>query len=130
MPTDHKSSRAMTSAEGTMVDVPVSGTPAQDDYAELVEYIEGLIDKYDRIRLLIRLTDFHGCEVSAFNEGIKKFDWKHYNDVERLAIVGESKWRRGMTVFCKPLTTAEVRYFEHSERADAREWIEADLSRP
>jgi hypothetical protein len=120
----------MASAEGTIVDVQVSGTPAPEDYAELVEYVEGLIDKYDRIRLLIRLADFHGCEVSACDEDIKKLDWTHYNDVERLAIVGESKWQRGMTVFCKPLTNAKVRYFEHSKMADARQWIEADLSRP
>ena len=110
------------------MDVQVSGKPAKEDYVEFVQHVEGLIDRHGRIRLLIELTDFLGCEVSAFDEDIK-FDWRHYNDVERLVIVGKSKWQRGMAAFCKPLTTARVRYFEHSKMADALQWIEADLSR-
>jgi hypothetical protein len=29
-----------------------------------------------------------------------------------------------MAVFCKPFTTAEVKYFGHDQLADARQWIE------
>jgi hypothetical protein len=52
-----------------------------------------------------------------------KFDFKHFNDIERLAIVGESKWHEGMAWFCKPFTTAKVRYFGVDEAVDAREWV-------
>jgi hypothetical protein len=52
-----------------------------------------------------------------------KFDVKHFRDIERLALVGEKKWEEGMATFCKPFTTAEVRYFDRAQVDDAREWI-------
>lgn len=42
-------------------------------------------------------------------------DVKHFNDIERLAIVGDSKGEKGMAIFCKPFTTATVRHFDVSE---------------
>ncbi len=53
-----------------------------------------------------------------------KFDLKHFNHIERLAIVGETKWEKGMSVFCRPFTTAKIRYFDHTDIDKAREWIQ------
>ena len=39
-------------------------------------------------------------------------------------IVGETRWQKGMAMFCKPFTMAEVKYFEHGEFDQAREWLE------
>jgi len=49
---------------------------------------------------------------------------RHFNSIERLAIVGESAWEKGMAVFCKPFTTAKVKYFDHSQRQQAETWLE------
>lgn len=54
-----------------------------------------------------------------------KFDVKHFNDIERLAIVGESAWEKWMAAFCKPFTTAKIRYFPAEQLAEARAWIVA-----
>ena len=56
-----------------------------------------------------------------------KFDVKHFADVERLALVGDRKWEHGMAVFCKPFTTAKIRYFDEHEADEASQWIHADL---
>lgn len=53
------------------------------------------------------------------------FDAKHFADIERLAIVGDKKWEHGMAVFCKPFTTAKIRYFDSSAEKDARAWLES-----
>ena len=45
------------------------------------------------------------------------------NDIERLAITSENKWEKGMAAFCKPFTTAKVRYFDHICAAEARDWL-------
>jgi hypothetical protein len=55
-----------------------------------------------------------------------KFDAKHFRDFERIAIVGERKWEPGMALFCKPFTTASVRYYDESEIGEAREWLMQD----
>ena len=49
-----------------------------------------------------------------------KFDFKHWKDIERLAIVGESKWEAGMAVFCKPFTAAKIQYFDHTKLDEAK----------
>ena len=76
-----------------------------------------------KIRVLIEMIDFHGWEERALWDDIK-FDVKHFSDIERLAMVGEKKWEKGMSVFCKPFTTAKIRYFDHAAIADARAWLE------
>jgi len=52
-----------------------------------------------------------------------KFDAKHFNDIERIAMVGETKWQHGMSVFCKPFTAAKLRYYDHSAIEEARDWL-------
>ena len=49
---------------------------------------------------------------------------KHFADIERLAMVGEKKWQKVMARLCRPFTTAEVHYFERSDLATARNWLE------
>ena len=72
------------------------------------------------------MRDFHGRTAGGVWEDIK-FDLKHFNQMERFAIVGESKWERGMAVFCRLFTTASVKYFDASKLDEARQWIDQDL---
>ena len=53
-------------------------------------------------------------------------DIKHFKDIERLAIVGDKKWEHGMAMFCKPFTTAKVKYFDQSDIEQARTWLAED----
>jgi hypothetical protein len=52
----------------------------------------------------------------------------HFRAIERLAVIGEKKWQKGMATFCKPFTKAEVRYFDHSQADDAHFWLQQDLA--
>ncbi len=47
----------------------------------------------------------------------------HYSHIERLALVGDKKWEAGMAMFCKPFTTAKVRYFDETKLDEASKWI-------
>jgi len=38
-------------------------------------------------------------------------------------MVGEKKCQHGMATFCKPFTKATIRYFDHTEAAEARKWL-------
>lgn len=58
-----------------------------------------------------------------------KFDAKHYHDIERLAIVGESRWQESMSRVCKPFTSAEIRYFPRDRVDEAQAWIEEPAPR-
>lgn len=109
-------------AQGRYLEVHVSGKLDRETYQQFVPLAEEQINQYGKIRVLFAMHDFHGWDAGALWEDIK-FDTKHFRDFERIAIVGERKWERGMAVFCKPFTTASVRYFDASELEQARKWL-------
>jgi len=102
--------------------VTVSGKLQADDYTRLGPLVEDLIRKDGKVDMLLVLHDFHGWTAGALWEDIK-FDAKHFRDIGKLAIVGETKWEKGMAVFCKPFTTAAIQYFPAEEVAAARKWL-------
>lgn len=109
-------------AGGKIAILKATGKLAAEDYEFFVPEIERLMNQHGKIRILLELHDFRGWSAGALWEDLK-FDVKHFNDIERLAIVGDKKWEKGMAIFCKPFTTAKVRYFDMSQADEAREWI-------
>jgi hypothetical protein len=107
---------------GKILVVHVSGKLTKADYEQLVPEFERLVQQHGKLRLLFDMTGFHGWEAGALWEDIK-FDVKHHADIERLAMIGDKKWERGMAGFCKPFTKATIRYFDHAESAEARKWL-------
>lgn len=110
--------------EQKTIEVHVTGTLAKEDYEQFVPPVEHMIKQRGKIRLLVLLHDFKGWDAGALWEDIK-FDVQHFNDIDRLAIVGENKWQKGMTIFCKPFTTATVQYFDRDQLDEARAWLYA-----
>ena len=107
---------------GKLLEVHLKGKLVKEDYEAFLPAVERLVKQYGKIRILLTMHDFHGWTAGALWEDIK-FDAKHFNNIERLAIVGETKWEKGMAVFCKPFTTAKVRYFDHAKATEARDWL-------
>lgn len=112
--------------EGKTMEVFATGKFEKRDYETFVPAAEKLIKEHEKIRVLFVMHDFHGWTASAAWEDFK-FDLKHFNHIERLAIVGEAKWEKGMATFCRPFTTAKIKYFDRSQLNAARQWIAEDL---
>lgn len=112
--------------EGNTIEVAATGKFEKRDYELFTPAAEELIKEHGKIRVLFIMHEFHGWTAGAIWEDIK-FDLKHFNDIERLAIVGESKWEKGMTTFCRPFTTAKIKYFDIASLDDARIWIAESL---
>ena len=110
-------------AAGRTLEIRITGKLTREDYEQFVPMMEQRIQQHGKLRLLVSMHDFHGWNAGALWEDLK-FDLKHFNDIERLAIVGESKWQKGMSVFCRPFTTAKIRYFDQADATQADEWLE------
>lgn len=107
---------------GTVVTLVFKDKLRTADYDHFVPQVEKIMESREKIRMLIQLKDFKGWTVGALWEDTK-FGIMHFNDVERLAIVGEKQWEKTMTQFIKPFTQAEVRYFDMAELSSAQAWI-------
>lgn len=92
------------------------------DYEMFGPQIESQIQEGSTIRLLVELIDFEGWTAGALWADTK-LAAKHFNDIERLAVVGDAQWEKGVAMFVKPFTGATVRYFDVREAQDARRWI-------
>lgn len=105
-----------------IVRMHISGKLTADDYAFFVPELEGLIRQHGKVRLLLDVEDFHGWTAGALWEYVK-FDLKHFRDIERLAMIGDNAWEKSMAAFCRPFTSAKIRYFDREQSEDARAWI-------
>ncbi len=108
---------------GRLLAIQVSGKLAKDDYSEFVPAFERLVQQHGKLRVLFEMTTFHGWEVGAAWADTK-FAVRHFVDIDRLAMVGDKGWQHGMAIFCKPFTTARVRYFDRAKVAEARKWLD------
>jgi SpoIIAA-like len=114
---------------GKILTVKLTGKLTKEDYAAFVPEVDRLIGQHHKIRMLVHMHDFHGWTMGALWEDIK-FDLKHFRHIDRLALVGDRKWEAGMATFCKPFTTATVRYFDEANFGDAINWIHEGIVQP
>ena len=119
---------------GKELEVHISGKLTHADYQRFEPEFERLIKQHGRIRVLFDMDNFHGWQAGALWDDIK-LDFKHFSDIERLAIIGDKKWERGMARFCRPFTTAKIRFFDRAVADAARAWLagkfdSSDLASP
>lgn len=114
-------------AGGKVLILNLSGKLAKEDYAHFTPEVERAVKAHGKVRMQVRMHGFHGWTLGAMWEDVK-FDLHHFSHIERLALIGEKRWEAGMAVFCKPFTTAKVRYFDESKADEASTWIHEGIA--
>ena len=92
------------------------------DYEKLLPLLKNALKKHDKIRWYFEMENFEGWELKAFWKDVK-FDIKHASDFEKIAMVGDKQWEKWMTELMKPFTSAEIKFFELSEKEKGLTWI-------
>lgn len=92
------------------------------DYEKLIGILEPLTIRR-KVSLLIVLVNFEGWNEDDF-EKYAQFAEKYFEKIDKIAIVGEQAWIKGIAIFCKPFSQAKVRHFGTFKLDHAREWIE------
>jgi len=118
----HKEITIADTTEGNFIEAKITGKLTENDYEIILPELERRIEEYGKLRLLIILEDFQGWTAGALWEDIK-FDFKHFHDFERIALVGDRKWEKTATLFSKPFTGADLRYFAMEDLDEARSWV-------
>ncbi len=104
--------------------VKASGKLTIKDYEDILSLAEERTRQYGKTNWYIEITDFKGWEFDAAVEDLK-FDIEHYDDIKRIAMVGDKKWHRWGAVASKLFTRAKVEYFDISEKDKAITWAKA-----
>lgn len=107
--------------------VRIHGALRVSDIEESQRAAAKLIREVGKVTLLVLLDDFQGWERGE-GWGDVSFLIEHDDDIEKMAIVGEEKWREKVLVFAGVgIRRSPVRYFNDS--ASARAWL-ADNAAP
>ena len=102
--------------------VRVSGKLTACDMKEFVAEFQSIADTNEPLRLLIELDDFRGWELKALWEDLK-FDVKHQDSMDRVAIVGDHAWQSWGVELTKPFFRANMRFFDGGEVVEAQSWL-------
>src|SRR5690349_4602151 len=114
----------LTSSAPNVLAFKMSGKLHDADYKKFVPLVDDAIAKAGKVRILAQFHDFHGWDAHALWDDIK-FSTTHCTKIERIALVGEEAWEKGMAAVCKPFTMAKIRYFDASEIDQAWAWVNA-----
>ena len=103
--------------------IELRGRLHADDLKELERTAASEIRRAGPIRLMVELIEFAGWEA-AENWHDLGFYVHHGDDIERIAIVGEGRWRSEALMFAGAgLRKAPVEFFESREAARADAWL-------
>jgi hypothetical protein len=108
---------------GNTYRLDVSGVLSKSDFDRCQDALVGEMKRGGPVRLLFVLSAFEGWERTAA-WGDLTFYVKHGDSIERIAIVGDERWRDEALMFASAdLRRAPVEFFAPTALADARRWL-------
>jgi hypothetical protein len=113
----------LTPAGGNVYRLEVSGRLRGADLFGVERLAAAEIGRAGAIRLLVVLNDFEGWDARDEWRDIG-FYVRHGDDIERIAIVGDPRWRGEALMFVAAgLRRAPVRFFDPRDRPRAEDWL-------
>ena len=101
----------------------ISGVLLRAEFRQCEAELTSELDRVGSARLLFVLTAFEGWERNADWNDLA-FYVKHGNAIERIAIIGDERWRDLTMMFASAdLRRAPVEFFPEHEAARARAWL-------
>jgi len=115
----------ITRIDGALMYVRISGIMEPADQESLQTVAARLIAQGLKVRLLVTLYEFEGWRKGA-DWGDIAFLLAHGNDVARMAIIGDERWKDQVFAFVgKGLRDTEVEFFPFSSEGEAERWARA-----
>ncbi|MCF6153989.1 MAG: STAS/SEC14 domain-containing protein [Candidatus Brocadia sp.] len=111
------------SSSGNLISIKISGELKKAELDRMQASATEFIKREGKIRILVFLEDFLGWERGADWEDVN-FQLEHDRDIEKIAVVGDEKWRNLALAFTgKPFRPVKIEYFTPSQLDQARAWI-------
>jgi hypothetical protein len=108
---------------GNLIAIRISGVLSKSDYPEFLALTKQKVTEFEDISLYIEIENFQEITLQSIWEEIK-FEFRYFNNIDKLALVGEKDWQRRAASVLTALTTAEVKYFDKKDKDIALTWIQ------
>ncbi len=108
--------------QGNIYRVDVSGMLGEQEFGALQRSAAAEIVRVGKIRLLVVLDQFNGWAPGTWQA--LAFYIQHGAEIERIAIVGDERWRSEMLMFAgADLRDGSVQYFSPPYGREAASWL-------
>ncbi len=97
----------MSQSSGNILGFKAIGTIIKDDYTVLTAEVEAVLQQEDSFCLLLDLEEFDGEKIKAWVADFK-FGHEYRKKIEKLAIVGNKKWQKGLAALADPFYAREA----------------------
>jgi hypothetical protein len=122
-----KAIRRRASPRPTLLAFEISGKIAKADIEDMARQIDAAFDLYDRIDILLIMSDFEGMEAGAvFDREALSAQVRSVRHVRKYGVVGAPAWARAMIEFSDFLSPVDAKTFDLEQEAQAWAWIEAE----
>lgn len=101
----------------------IGGVLRERDFDAVLQSAAAEIRRMGKIRLLVVFDQFEGWEKGADWRDLS-FYVRHGDDIERIALVGDERWRSETLMFAAAdLRKAPVEFFSAADAGRARAWL-------
>ena len=112
-------------ASGKLLQIKIRGMLKKADYDRIIQIAKESIAREGKIRALAILDGFAGWESSG-DWGDVSFMMDQGQHIEKMAIVGDEKWKDDALAFtAKGFRPTAVEFFPSSRLNEARTWLAA-----
>ena len=103
----------------------ISAQVSVEDYQQVQSLILSSLAAYNDCRMLVILEDFKGWSKDNKWDEIL-FMQEHQDKVQKIAIVGDAKWKDDIFMFSgKPFRKTEIEFFPENQLELAKQWLSA-----
>ena len=110
-------------SDGDLACVKIIGKLTAEDYQSLMDMFHGILNRHGALRLYANLEEFDGWEWQASWDKVA-FGIKHWGKIMQIAMVGTDRWAHLGAQLAGNIKTADVRYFEATDSAQALAWVQ------
>jgi hypothetical protein len=107
--------------QSDVIEVQVADKVTAQDLKLFEEYFNHKKEVHDKVNLLMVVNEI-GYTPQGLFEDIK-FDTRHWNDFNKIAVVSDKKWLELSTKVANALPSVEVEHFNLDEKDQAKSWL-------
>jgi hypothetical protein len=116
-----------TSPRPTLLAFEIAGKIAKVDIEGMAKQIDDAFDAYDRIDILLIMSDFEGLDAGAvFDPEALGAQLRSVRHVHKYGVVGAPAWARAMIEFSDFLSPVHAKTFDLAEEVEAWTWMAAE----
>jgi hypothetical protein len=117
--------RRRASPRPTLLVFEISAKIAKADIEVMAKDVEAAFDTYDKIDMLLIMTDFKGMDAdAAFDREALGAQARSIRHVRKYGVVGAPTWARAMIEVSDFLSPVDAKTFDLAEEPEAWAWIE------